>query len=104
MLVLSHRPVDRPSRRLHRLAVVVACAALGLAVGMAARAETPSGRRPGEPLASPMPIPAAEATTIQGRARAVARGLGIPGRPSAPRRTRLALDLRRRRRVRRRGR
>jgi hypothetical protein len=94
MLVLSHRPVDRPSRRLHRLAVVVACAALGLAVGMAARAETPNGRRPGEPLTSPMPISASDAATIRGRAGAVVRNLGIPGRPSAPRRTRLALDLR----------
>ena len=94
MLVLSHRPVDRPSRRLHRLAVIVACAALGLAVGMAARADTPSGRRPGEPLSSPMTVSATDAATIRGLARAVAHGLGIPGRPTAPRRTRLALDLR----------
>lgn len=94
MLVLSHRPVDRPSRRLHRLAVVVACAALGLAVGIAARAETPSGRRPGEPLATSMNISVADAATIRDRASDVARGLGIPGRPAAPRRTRLALDQR----------
>ena len=94
MLVLSHRPVDRPSRPMHRLAVVVACAAFGLAVGMAARADTPAGRHPGDPLTSPMPISAAEAATISGRANAVARGLAIPGRPTAPRRTRLALDLR----------
>ncbi len=94
MLVLSHTPVDRPSRRLHRLAVVVACAALGLAVGMAARAETPSGRRPGQPLASPMAISAADSAKIRGRVGVVAHRLGIPGRPAAPRRTRLALDLR----------
>ncbi|MFI5291995.1 MAG: hypothetical protein ACHQ02_03940, partial [Candidatus Limnocylindrales bacterium] len=41
-----------------------------------------------------MSISAADAATIRGRAGVVAHGLGIPGRPAAPRRTRLGLDLR----------
>ena len=89
---MIHLTADR--RRLRRAGLVVACAALGLGVGVGARADSPQGRRPGEPLAERRTIPAADRDAIRDHVADVARGLGIPGRVAAPVRTYHALDLR----------
>ena len=92
MHALTTHAVER--RRLRRAGLVVACAVLGLGVGVGARADTPQGRHPGEPLVERRAIPTADRTTIRDHVADIARGLGIPGHAAAPVRTYHALDLR----------
>jgi hypothetical protein len=84
----------RPRHRLLRPSIIVACATLALAVGVGVRADTPQGRRPGEPLVEAMGISSADRAETLARVGEIARGLGIPGQAATPRRTYHALDLR----------
>lgn len=90
----TDRLTGRPLPRILRLGIVVACAAIGLTVGIGARAETPEVRRPGEALVEAMPMSRAERTRTRARVGEIADGLGIPGRAATPRRSYHALDLR----------
>ena len=94
MHAMTDQRAGRPHSHLLRFAIIVACAVVGLAVGISVRADTPQGRRPGEPLVEARRLSAGDRSETRGRVEAVARGLGIPGRVAAPRRVYHALDLR----------
>lgn len=94
MHAITDRATGQRRHRLLRLSIVAACAAVGLAVGVGVRAETPEGRRPGDPLVEAMPISAQERSEARLRVADIARGLGISGDAATPRRTYHALDLR----------
>lgn len=84
----------RPLRRILRLGIVIACALLGLTVGVGAQADSPQARRPGEALVEGMPMSRAERSRTRTRVVEIASGLGIPGRAASPKRSYHALDLR----------
>jgi len=93
MTELTHSAASR--RRPHPMhaGLVIGCALIGLWVGAGVRADTPQGRRPGEPFVEPRTLSAAERATIDDNVATIARGLGIRGQAQAPRRVYHALDL-----------
>ncbi|MET1231925.1 MAG: hypothetical protein ABWY52_03630 [Candidatus Limnocylindrales bacterium] len=93
MHAITDRATGQRHPRLLRPAIIVACVLIGLAIGLAARADTPPGRRPGAPLVEPMTVSAADRAATRARVGEIARGLRIPGRAGSPRRTFHALDL-----------
>jgi hypothetical protein len=94
MRTTTARSTTPSLRRSRRLAAVFTCAIVGLALGIGVRADTPEGRRPGEPLVEALTISNAQRVRTTDRVTTIAEGLGIRGRPATPRRTYQALDLR----------
>jgi hypothetical protein len=80
MHAMTDHPHGRPNHRLLRLAVIVVCAAIGLGLGIGVRAETPQGRRPGEPLVEAMTMSRADRVETRARVGEIVRGLGIRGK------------------------
>jgi hypothetical protein len=80
--------------RSRRLAAIMACSVVGLALGVGVRADTPEGRRPGEPLVERLTTSNADRVRTTGRVATIAESLGIHGHATTPRRTYEALDLR----------
>jgi hypothetical protein len=80
----------RPIARVALLVAVVGALVAG--VGHMADGKVPDLRRPGEPLVQSMVLAGSELDLVVGRARAVARALGIPGEADVPRRRFEALD------------
>jgi hypothetical protein len=93
MHAITDRATGQPRHRLLRPSLFVACALVGLAIVLAARADSPVGRRPGAPLVEPMTVSVADRASTRARVGEIARGMGIPGRAGLPRRTFHALDL-----------
>ncbi len=77
-----------------RPAAITATVVVGLALVVGAQAETPIGRRVGEPMVVPMTVTSSERAATLARAAALAADLGIPGTAGRSARTFHVADLR----------